>query len=47
MKKRLNQMGADFDQVMPQYTLLWIQTVLFGSLGYWLLKRQRNYSVKV
>ena len=44
---RLNQMGADFDQVMPQYTLLWIQTVLFGSLGYWLLKRQRNYSVKV
>ncbi len=44
---RLNQMGADFGQVMPQYTLLWIQTILFGSMSYWLLKRQQNRNTKV
>jgi ABC-2 type transport system permease protein len=43
---RLNQMGAEFDQIMPQYILLWVQTAVFGGLAYLLLKRQQNCTVK-
>ncbi len=39
---RLNQMGASFDQVIDQFGLLWVQTVLYTSLAYLLLRRQRE-----
>lgn len=39
---RLNQMGADFSQVIGQFGLLWLQTVVYGLLAYLLLKRQRK-----
>ncbi len=31
---KLNQMGADFEMVLPQYQLLWIQAVVYAILGY-------------
>ena len=39
---RLNQMGASFEQVIEQFGLLWIQTVVYGVLAYTLLKQQRE-----
>jgi len=39
----LNQMGASFEQVLPQYTLLWIQVLVYAVLAFWLLKRQRDF----
>ncbi|TCI03164.1 ABC transporter permease [Corallincola luteus] len=36
----LNQMGADFSQILPQYSLLWLQTIGYGGLAYWLLNRR-------
>ena len=39
---RLNQMGANFDQVIDQFGLLWTQTVLYTLLAYVLLRRQRE-----
>ena len=39
---RLNQMGADFDQVIGQFALLWIQTVVYSFITYLLLSRQRR-----
>ena len=39
---RLNQMGASFDQVLPQFGALWIQTAVYALLAYLLLKRQRR-----
>ena len=39
---RLNQMGASFEQVIDQFGLLWIQTVVYGLLAYTLLKQQRE-----
>ena len=39
---RLNQMGADFSQVISQFGLLWFQTVVYGLLAYLILKRKRR-----
>ena len=39
---RLNQMGADFSQVIGQFGLLWLQTVVYGLLAYLLLIRKRK-----
>ena len=39
---RLNQMGASFEQVIEQFGLLWMQTVVYGLLAYTLLKQQRE-----
>jgi len=39
---RLNQMGASFDQIVSQFGLLWVQTVVYGLLAYLLLMRQRK-----
>jgi len=39
---RLNQMGADFSQVIGQFGLLWLQTVVYTLLAYFLLVRQRK-----
>jgi len=35
---RLNQMGADFSQVIDQFGLLWLQTVVYGFLAYLVLR---------
>ena len=39
---RLNQMGASFEQVIGQFGLLWIQTVVYSTLAYTVLKHQRE-----
>ena len=39
---RLNQMGADFEQVIGQFGLLWTQTVVYGTLAFLVLKGQRK-----
>ncbi len=36
---RLNQMGADFSQIAPLWTQLWVQAVVYGLLAWWLLRR--------
>lgn len=38
---RLNQMGASFDQVIGQFGLLWLQTVIYSLIAYTLLRRNR------
>lgn len=38
----MNQMGADFSEVLPYYTLLWLQVVFYALAAYLLLKRQRK-----
>lgn len=39
---QLNQMGADFSQVISQFGLLWIQTVVYALLAHTLFKHQRE-----
>ena len=36
---RLNQMGADFSQVMHFWGQLWMLTALYGATGWWLLRK--------
>jgi len=36
---RLNQMGAEFHQIAPLWTQLWIQALFYGLLAWWLLRR--------
>ncbi len=36
---RLNQMGAEFHQVAPLWTQLWVQAIVYGLLAWWLLRR--------
>ncbi|MGR5512318.1 ABC transporter permease [Vibrio diabolicus] len=38
----LNQMGATWQQVAPHWTALWALTVLWGSVGYWIAKRNNK-----
>ena len=38
----LNQMGASFKMVIPQYTLLWTQAVIYAYLGYHFINRKRK-----
>lgn len=38
----LNQMGASFEMVLSQYTLLWAQAVIYAFLGYYFLKRKSS-----
>ncbi|MGJ8647075.1 MAG: ABC transporter permease [Marinomonas colpomeniae] len=35
----MNQMGADFSQILPQWLLLWTQVVGWGALAYFTYKR--------
>jgi ABC-2 type transport system permease protein len=37
---KLNQMGADFAMVLPQYQLLWSQAIVYAILSYLLLKKK-------
>lgn len=44
----LNQMGAEWRQIAPQWTLLWAQAVAWGSLAWWQLQRNHGaLTVKV
>ncbi|MCG3723854.1 ABC transporter permease [Vibrio cincinnatiensis] len=35
----LNQMGAEWQQITPQWTLLWLQSLGWGLLAWWQFKR--------
>lgn len=35
----LNQMGAEWRQIAPQWTLLWLQTIGWGVLAWWQFQR--------
>ncbi|MFV2059841.1 MAG: ABC transporter permease [Gammaproteobacteria bacterium] len=37
---QLNQMGADFQQVRPLFLQLWLQTILYAILAWWLVKKR-------
>ncbi len=36
----LNQMGAEFSEILPLWRQLWLCTALYGCLAWWLLRRQ-------
>lgn len=36
----LNQMGASFEMILPQYSILWIQALVYASLGYYFLRKK-------
>ena len=36
---RINQMGAEFAQVAPLWSQLWLQAVVYGLLAWWLVHR--------
>ena len=38
----LNQMGADFSGILPQFTILWIQALIYGILGYYFINKNRK-----
>ena len=38
----LNQMGADFGQILPLWGQLWLQCLVYGFLAWWLLRRRRG-----
>ena len=41
---KLNQMGAEFSMVIPQYAILWMQIVVYAFLGYYFInKKRKNY----
>ena len=39
---RLNQMGADFSMLIPEYSLLWIQAVVYMFLGYYTINKREK-----
>lgn len=39
----LNQMGADWRQISPQWSLLWLQTVGWGALAWWQVRRSLRH----
>ncbi len=39
---KLNQMGASFDGIMPQYSILWLQSILYLLLSIYILKKKRK-----
>jgi len=39
---KLNQMGAEFSMVLPQYTILWTQAVIYMFLGYYFINKKRK-----
>jgi ABC-2 type transport system permease protein len=38
----LNQMGADFSMVITSYTILWVQSVIYLSLAFFISSRKRR-----
>jgi ABC-2 type transport system permease protein len=43
---KLNQMGVDFSAVMPQYSLLWLQALIYAILGYYYINKNRKKYVR-
>jgi ABC-2 type transport system permease protein len=43
---KLNQMGADFSAVMPQFSLLWLQALIYAILGYYYINKNRKRYVR-
>ncbi|MEA1982562.1 MAG: ABC transporter permease [Campylobacterota bacterium] len=39
---RLNQMGAEFGAVVPQYVILWLQALIYAILGYYYINKNRK-----
>jgi len=39
---KLNQMGAEFSMVIPEYSLLWIQAVAYMFLGYYTINKREK-----
>ncbi len=37
----LNQMGAEFSDILPRWNQLWLGAVVYGALAWWLLQRRR------
>jgi len=38
----LNQMGADFAQILPQFSILWLQALIYAILGYYFMGSSKN-----
>jgi len=38
----LNQMGAEFSAILPQFTILWLQALIYGILGYYYINKNRK-----
>ena len=38
----LNQMGASFDMVISEFSLLWVQTIFYTVLGFYFMQRRKN-----
>ena len=43
---RLNQMGAEFSAILPQFTILWLQTLIYAILGYYYINKNRKKYVR-
>ena len=39
---RLNQMGAEFSVILPQFTTLWLQALIYAILGYYFINKNRK-----
>lgn len=42
----VNQMGADFSQIIPQWQLLWLQVLIWGALAFIAYKRTQKIRLK-
>ncbi|MFT6924710.1 MAG: ABC-2 type transport system permease protein [Psychromonas sp.] len=42
----VNQMGADFSQIIAQWQLLWLQVIIWGILAYAAYQRAQQISIK-
>ena len=41
---KLNQMGAEFNMVLSEYSILWAQVLIYAILGYYVInKKRKNY----
>jgi len=43
---RLNQMGAEFSAILPQFGILWLQALIYAILGYYYINKNRKKYVK-
>ena len=39
---RLNQMGAEFSAILPQFATLWLQALIYAILGYYFINKNRK-----
>jgi len=43
---KLNQMGAEWSATLPQFTLLWLQALIYAILGYYYINKNRKTYVR-